>query len=237
MGKTKTRVARSRWNPPATRSKPRKGGDGGTLPQTRSGWRFNAREVLAGESLRGTAAWPAFEASLIATDDPCDRAHAIHRPEVDGAGRTITSGAERLLSAFELPVGNRGDLPGKPRRYPPSQLVRIGDRTVSIDSMFDGPAAAAGRLQAQGIPLGWPVIGASKRNAPPGRVPMCVRDLERLGMDRDSLRRIAQPQTWVRLPPTEAAEEQRATEWLRRHEHMLPTVPDRGRPADARRPL
>ena len=126
---------------------PTRGGDGGALPRTASGWSKNDRDVIAGESIRGCGrnAWAAFVATLIETADPDDRAHAVHVNQADEAGRTITSGREVLLPAAELPVLPDGSLPGRPRRYPPSQMVGVGGARVGGDSMFDVAAATASR--------------------------------------------------------------------------------------------
>ncbi len=191
---------------------PTKGGDGGLPPQSiGSNWSRNGEDVLCGKSMRGTPSWGEYEASLVETADPTDRAHTVHRRETDSRGRLITSGGETLVPPSELQAvcGHR---PGRQRRYPPSQMVGPEGHRVSVDSMFDRAAAAAWRLEGQGIPLGWG-RAARRSNTVPIRIELFASML-----DRDEAREIAQPRTFVRLSKREAESERETQAWLDAHD-------------------
>ena len=145
---------------------PVKGGDGGVAVKARRGpnWNANALLVLTGASIRCAADRAAFELLLVETTDPCDRAHNIKKlisPRMN----------PRLESSFVLCGLGEIDLPGaapvsRARRYHPSQVVGRPGKRVGFDSMFDGAAESARRLEDAGIEMGWHTtrVGECSRN-------------------------------------------------------------------------
>lgn len=144
---------------------PTKGGDGGTPAKIRRGpnWSANGLVVLTGASIRGQDERAAFEAVLVATTDPSDRAHN-EKKLVDPNAPPHRDASFVLCALGEI------DLPGspprsRPRRYHPSQVVgRVEldedgavrfDNRVGVDSMFDAAARAGQRLEDAGIEMGW----------------------------------------------------------------------------------
>lgn len=194
---------------------PTKGGDGGVLPRKRTGWSNNDRAVLAGASLRGTPAWPVFDASLIETADDDDHAHGVHRPEADAAGRVFTSGLEMLVPASQLPFDAEFRRVGRRRRYPAALMVGRPGCRVSIDSMFDRAAMVASHLQGSGIELGWRTraTGTELRE-------MVARSLGLSSRMRDPVRNLLEPRVGHETESEEGKREQaadrEASAWLSR---------------------
>lgn len=192
--------------------RPMKGGDGGAYrppPEPRH-WRDNGKVVLTGESIAG-AGWAAFGASLVETIDPADRAHLVRRRLYADHG-PMTPANSALADPALLRARFGGRMPGVPRRYHPSQVTSRG---MPYDSMFDGAAATAARLQtALGIDLGW-----RTRYPRPGREVYAAGELDRAGwlagLDADEARRRVQRRCKVRMTRDEVRLEREANAILR----------------------
>lgn len=132
---------------------PTKGGDGGVAVPRRRGphWTDNGKVVLTGEQIP-RAHRAAFEAGLVRTTDPCDRAH-LHREPLANIPRQLDEAWVLAEPGLLESRFGAGKLPGQLRRYHRSQMTSRG---VAYDSMFDGAAATAARLQGElDIDLGW----------------------------------------------------------------------------------
>lgn len=146
-------VSRHGPSVPAPAFTPTKGGDGGAFVPRRmpAHWEDNGRVVLTGDAIGG-ADRAGFEAGLVETRDPCDRAH-LWREQLAGVPRELP---ESMVLADHDMLRSRFHgraLPGEPRRYHASQVTSRG---MPYDSMFDDAALTAARLQADlGIDLGW----------------------------------------------------------------------------------
>ena len=173
---------------------PTKGGDGGVAPKKakkvpRSAhWDDNGKVVLTGSSIKNKADRAAFMDSCIPTTDLRDRAHRRRRLVFEGMPKELDD-SWVLMSWGEICIPGI-ELPGQPRRYHPSQCVGTGDRIVGIDSMFDGAAETAMRLENAGIEMGW-------HTTKPGQYSRS--EMERAsvfaGMSRDYVRNSLEGQT------------------------------------------
>lgn len=115
---------------------PLRGGDGNAPASPGPVNRNNKAVRIAGRAAVGVPTEP--------TADPADWAHGV-----------IDRVSGKTVPASELPARFHGHPPGKPREYPTHQLVGPPGRRVAFDSAFDAAAAAAARLQLEGVELGW----------------------------------------------------------------------------------
>lgn len=96
---------------------------------------------------RKSAAWQAFVAATIPTDDASDVAHAF---------RGLRRDRDMLTPAGELTPGQRRQV--RPRRYHASYMVDDGGRSgvgvVSVEAVYDRTEALARQWADQGIDLG-----------------------------------------------------------------------------------
>ncbi len=99
----------------------------------------NAREVICGRERLGD---PAFEAALVPTADPADRAHLCRAGSV-------------LLPAHVFVRGGRAVenrvLAARPRRYPAHQVNGVG---LAVDSQFDDLHQRQIRLEGLALGIG-----------------------------------------------------------------------------------
>jgi hypothetical protein len=179
--------------------------------------------VLTGDGI-GRDAFEGFLAVLVETIDPADRAHLVrqrlykdHGPFTPHNSMLAEPGV--IMARYDRP-------PGRLRRYHPSQVTSRG---MPYDSMFDGAALTATRLQhTLNIDLGWRTC--FPRSPKTEQIGANEYDRERMfrGLKSEQIRDIIRPRTRQRMTPAEKKLDRQAAALLAEHtpQTRFPTFRD-----------
>lgn len=182
-----------------------KGGDGGTYVKRKRGrfWKANSRVYLTGLDITDAEPLMRFLDALVETADPADRAHSKRRLIVPGLPPQADD-SWTLVPLCEL--ARRGlRLPGRLRRYHPSQLTSRG---VAFDSMYDHVAQVTAFYRSQGIELGMRTMHAKHSRSEHDRA------VALSGLNVNEARAMIQQRTDQEMTASERSLENQATELL-----------------------
>jgi hypothetical protein len=192
-----------------------KGGDGGTYVKRKRKrfWKANGQVYVTGLDIRDGEALGAFLASLVETKDKCDRAHNKKRLIVPGLPEQ-SDDSWTLVPLCEL-TGRPGPLPGRLRRYHPSQMTSRG---VAFDSMYDHVALVTMYYRAQGIELGMRTMHGRHARSEHDRA------IALSGLSVHEARAMTQQRTDQELTAEERSLEDQATELIERADKQKGTI-------------